>query len=83
MKPVLSSALQGVVRNSGHLTLLFHPFLEEQETRFEIMRAALDELWDLAEAGLVWCAPYQDVVSWVRERLEAFGNRLQLDPTEA
>ncbi len=79
----LSSALQGVVRDGGHLTLLFHPFLEEQEDRFEIMRGALKELRDLAEDGLVWCAPYRDIVSLVRERPKAFGNGLQLDPTEA
>jgi peptidoglycan/xylan/chitin deacetylase (PgdA/CDA1 family) len=79
----LSSALQSAVRDGGHLTLLFHPFLEEQEDRFEIMRGALEELRDLAEEELVWCAPYREVVSWVRERPEAFGNGLQLDPTEA
>jgi hypothetical protein len=32
---------------------------------------------------LIWCAPYRDVVSWVRERPGALGNGLQLDPTEA
>ena len=79
----LSSALQGVVRNSGHLTLLFHPFLEGLEDRFEVMRGALEVLRDLAEERLVWCAPYQDVASWVREHPEAFSNGLQLDPTEA
>ena len=79
----LRSALQGVVRDGGHLTLVFHPFLEEQEDRFEIMRGVFEELRDLAEDGLVWCAPHQDVVSWVRERPEAFGNGLQLDSTEA
>jgi peptidoglycan/xylan/chitin deacetylase (PgdA/CDA1 family) len=79
----LSSALQSAVRDGGHLTLLFHPFLEEQEDRFEIMRGALEELRDLAEEELVWCAPYREVVSWVLERPEAFGNGLQLDPTEA
>ena len=81
-KETLSSALQGVVRDGGHLTFLFHPFLEEQEDRFGIMRGALKELRDLAEDGLVWCAPYRDMVSWVRESPEAFGNGLQLDPTE-
>ncbi len=79
----LSSALRGVIRDGGHLTLLFHPFLEEQEDRFQIMRGALEELRDLAEDGMVWCAPYRDIVSWIREHTEAFGNRLQLDPTEA
>jgi peptidoglycan/xylan/chitin deacetylase (PgdA/CDA1 family) len=82
-RETLSSALQSVVRDGGHLTLLFHPFLEEQEDRFEIMRGALEELRALAQDGLVWCAPYRDVASWVRERPGAFGNRLQLDPTEA
>ena len=82
-RETLSSALQGVVRDGGHLTLLFHPFLEEQEDRFEIMRGALEELRDLAEDGLVWCAPYRDMVSWVCERPETFGNGLRLDPTEA
>ena len=82
-REALNSALQGVVRDGGHLTLLFHPFLEEQEDRFEIMRGALEELRDLADDGFVWCAPYRDMVSWVRERPEAFGNGLQLDPTEA
>ena len=82
-RETLSSALQGVVRDGGHLTLLFHPFLEEHEDRFEIMHGALEELRDLAQDGSVWCAPYRDVASWARERPGAFGNRLQLDPTEA
>jgi len=82
-KETLSSALQGVVRDGGHLTLLFHPFLEEQEVRFRIMRGALEELRNLAEDGVVWCSPYRDMVSWIHERPEAFGNGLQLDPTEA
>jgi peptidoglycan/xylan/chitin deacetylase (PgdA/CDA1 family) len=82
-RETLSSALQRAVRDGGHLTLLFHPFLEEHEDRFEIMRGALEELLDLVENGLVWCAPHRDMVSWVRERPEALGNHLQLDPTEA
>jgi peptidoglycan/xylan/chitin deacetylase (PgdA/CDA1 family) len=82
-RETLVSALQGVVHNGGHLTLLFHPFLEEQEDHFEVMRGVLEELRDLAQDGLVWCAPYRDVVSWVHERLEPFGSGLQLDPTEA
>jgi peptidoglycan/xylan/chitin deacetylase (PgdA/CDA1 family) len=82
-RETLRSALHGVVRDGGHLTLLFHPFLEEQKDRFEIMRGVFEELRDLAEDGLVWCAPHQDVVAWVRERPEAFGNSLQLDSTEA
>ena len=79
----LSTALQSVVRDGGHLTLLFHPFLEEQEGRFQVMRGVLEELHRLAEDGRVWCAPQRDVASWVRERPQAFRDGLQLDPTEA
>ena len=82
-REMLSSALQGVVRDGGHLTLLFHPFLEELEDRFEIMRGALEELGDLVHDGMVLCAPYREVASWILEHPEAFGNGLQLDPTEA
>ena len=82
-RKTLSSALQGVVRDGGHLTLLFHPFLEDQEERFEIMCRALEELRTLGQDGLLWCAPHRDTVSWVRERPEAFSNHLQLDSTEA
>jgi hypothetical protein len=82
-RETLSSALQGVVRDGGHLTLVFHPFLEEQEDRFGIMRGALEAVRDLTQDGLVWCAPCRDVASWVRNRPGAFGNGLRLDPTEA
>jgi peptidoglycan/xylan/chitin deacetylase (PgdA/CDA1 family) len=82
-RETLSTALHSVVRDGGHLTLLFHPFLEEHEDRFEIMRRGLEELRAVAQDGLVWCAPHGDVASWVREHPEAFGNSFQLDPTEA
>jgi peptidoglycan/xylan/chitin deacetylase (PgdA/CDA1 family) len=82
-RKTLSSALQGVVRNGGHLTLLFHPFLEEQEDRFEIMRGALEELRVLVEDRTVWCAPHRDMASWVRNHPGGFGDGLELDATEA
>jgi peptidoglycan/xylan/chitin deacetylase (PgdA/CDA1 family) len=82
-RETLASALRGVVRNGGHLTLVFHPFLEDQEGRFEIMRGALEELRVLVEDGAVWCAPHRDVASWVRKRPGDFGDGLELDPTEA
>jgi peptidoglycan/xylan/chitin deacetylase (PgdA/CDA1 family) len=79
----LGSALRGNVRDGGHLTLIFHPFLEKQEDRFEIMRGALEELRILIEDHTVWCAPHRDVASWVRNRPGDFGDGLELDSTEA
>jgi Polysaccharide deacetylase len=79
----LGSALRGIVRDGGHLTLVFHPFLEDQEDRFGTMRGALRELRALVEDDTVWCAPHREVASWVRKHPEDFGNGLELDPTEA
>jgi hypothetical protein len=79
----LGSALQGIVRDGGHLTLVFHPFLEEQEDRFEIMRGSLEELRALVEDHAVWCAPHRDIASWVLQHPGDFGAGLGLDSTEA
>ena len=70
----LSTALQSIVRDGGHLTLLFHPFLEDQEDRFRIMREALEGLRQRVEDREVWCAPHRDVASWIRRHPEDFGN---------
>ena len=79
----IRSALDGAVRDGGYLPLVFHPFLEEQEDRFEIMRTALEELRDLVEARTIWCAPHRDLASWVHRHPGDFVNSLELDPTEA
>ena len=80
---MISTALEGAVRDGGCLTLVFHPFLEEQEDRFEVMRTALEELRILVEDRTVWCAPHQDLASWVHRHSEDFVHSLELDPTEA
>jgi hypothetical protein len=82
-RKTLSSALRGAVRGGGQMTWVFHPFLEDEEERFEIMHAALVELRELAADGLVWCAPYRDVVPRFLQRPDALGEGLQLDPAEA
>lgn len=82
-RETLGSVLRGIVRDGGHLTLVFHPFLEEQEDRFAIVRGELEGLRDLVEDHTVWCAPHRDVASWVRNRPEDISNGLELDPTEA
>jgi peptidoglycan/xylan/chitin deacetylase (PgdA/CDA1 family) len=79
----LSTALQGTVRDGGHLTLLFHPFLEDQEDRFRIMCEVLEGLRLLVEDHEAWCAPHRDVASWIRKHPECFGDGVQLDPSEA
>jgi peptidoglycan/xylan/chitin deacetylase (PgdA/CDA1 family) len=82
-RETLGSALQSILRDGGHMTLIFHPFLEEQEGRFEIMRGVLEELRVLVEERAVWCVPHRDVASWVRRHQGDFGDGLELDSTEA
>jgi peptidoglycan/xylan/chitin deacetylase (PgdA/CDA1 family) len=82
-RKTLGSMLRSIAQDGGHLTLIFHPYLEEQEDRFEVMRGALEELRVLVEDGAVWCAPQRDVASWVREHPDDFGDGLELDSTEA
>ena len=79
----IRATLENTVRDGGHLSLLFHPFLEDGEDRFEVMHGILEDLSALVGDGTLWCAPYRDVASWVRGRPEAFGDGLRLDPTEA
>jgi peptidoglycan/xylan/chitin deacetylase (PgdA/CDA1 family) len=81
-KETLNSALQSVVRDGGHLTLLFHPFLEDEEDRFRIMREALEELRAPVANRVIWCAPHMDVASWVRNHPEALGDGFEPDPVE-
>jgi peptidoglycan/xylan/chitin deacetylase (PgdA/CDA1 family) len=79
----IRSALEGAVRDGGYLSLVFHPFLEDQEDRVEVMRTALQELRVLVEDRSVWCVPHRDLASWVRRHHGDFVNSLELDPTEA
>ncbi|HZR41240.1 MAG TPA: polysaccharide deacetylase family protein [Ktedonobacteraceae bacterium] len=53
----LRSALRQVVQKQSYLSLLFHPFVEEAEERFEVMYSTLEELRDLVREGSIWCAP--------------------------
>jgi peptidoglycan/xylan/chitin deacetylase (PgdA/CDA1 family) len=82
-RKTLSTALRSIVRDGGHLTLLFHPFLEDQEDRFRIMRETLEGLCQLVEDREVWCAPHRDVASWIRGHPDDFGNGVRLDNSAA
>ena len=79
----IKTTLESTVRDGGHLSLLFHPFLEDEQDRFEVMHEILEDLSALTRDGTLWCALYRDVASWVRRHPEAFGDELRLDLTEA
>ncbi len=57
----LRSELQKGIQERRYLSLLFHPFVEEKEEYFEVMRSTLEELHELEREGRVWCAPCRDI----------------------
>ncbi len=63
----LRSELKEAVQKRRYLSLLFHPFVEENEECFKVMRSTLDELHNLVNDGTVWCAPCHEVAEWVRK----------------
>jgi peptidoglycan/xylan/chitin deacetylase (PgdA/CDA1 family) len=62
----VSDALSGAAERSGFLALLFHPFLVDTEERLATVRAILDHVRALIEAGNARCAPMRDIAAWVR-----------------
>ena len=61
----LSSELEKAVQNRSYLSLLFHPFVEDNEEYFAAMRSALEELQKLVHAGSIWCVPCHEVAQWM------------------
>lgn len=59
-----------VKRDGGYISILFHPFLQTSEDRFEVLREALERISSDDE---IWCAPCGDVAKWVREHAGQFG----------
>ncbi|HEY4383185.1 MAG TPA: polysaccharide deacetylase family protein [Ktedonobacteraceae bacterium] len=59
------SALRKVAQNRSYLSLLFHPFVEEEQEYYDIMYIILAELRTLVSDGLVWSAPCRDVAQWM------------------
>jgi peptidoglycan/xylan/chitin deacetylase (PgdA/CDA1 family) len=68
----LFSALHKVIQQRGYLSLLFHPFIEDQPEYFAVMSAVLQELRALASQGLIWCVPCDQVASWMYTHLQDF-----------
>jgi peptidoglycan/xylan/chitin deacetylase (PgdA/CDA1 family) len=77
-RETIEATLESTIHDGGHLSLLFHPFLLEQDDRFEVLREALGVLAE----DRIWCAPYQEVASRVRKHPQDFSDEICLDLTE-
>ena len=63
----LEAALSTAIEHGEQLSLLFHPFLEDEAERFEVVRQVLQRLRALVDDGLIWCVPYRELAAWMRE----------------
>lgn len=65
----LMGRIDEVVRSGGFMSILFHPFLQTSEEKFEVMEEVLKRI---SEDGEIWVAPCQEVAKWVGEHPELF-----------
>lgn len=72
----MRAAIEETVAAGSYLALLFHPFLERDEERFDSMRRVIQEV---ARHGDVWCAPCIEQAEWVHAHRSSFKLDPQLD----
>jgi peptidoglycan/xylan/chitin deacetylase (PgdA/CDA1 family) len=65
----LMGKIEEVVRAGGFMSILFHPFLQTSEEKFEVLEEVLKRI---SEDGEIWVAPCQEVARWIREHPELF-----------
>ncbi len=76
----MHSALEECIQQGSYLSFIFHPFLEEDGERIEVMRSLLKELRDCAQDDIVWCAPCGEIAGWMLEHPKDFTTTLPLHP---
>lgn len=66
---VLLRRIAETAKEGGYLSILFHPFLQLSEEKFEVLERVLQRI---AENEEIWCAPCEEVARWVVENKETF-----------
>ncbi|KAK3348994.1 hypothetical protein B0T25DRAFT_458114 [Lasiosphaeria hispida] len=69
LKAWLFAKIDEVKRTGGYLSILFHPFLQTSEERFEVLEEVLRKI---SEDPDIWCAPCNQVAKWVLEHPDEF-----------
>lgn len=62
------------IAKGGFLSLLFHPFLTDDEERIAALESVLKHLVKRREEGSLWVAPCRDVEEWVRSHPGILGS---------
>ncbi|KAK4234788.1 hypothetical protein C8A03DRAFT_18370 [Achaetomium macrosporum] len=68
-KEWLMVRIDEVVRTGGFMSILFHPFLQASDEKFEVLEGVLKRV---NEDGQIWVAPCKGIAQWVREHPESF-----------
>jgi hypothetical protein len=63
-KEWLMGKIDETVKTGGFMSILFHPFLQTSEKKFEMLQ---DVLKRISEDGDIWVAPCKEVAKWVKE----------------
>jgi peptidoglycan/xylan/chitin deacetylase (PgdA/CDA1 family) len=66
-KEWLMGKIDETVKTGGFMSILFHPFLQTSEEKFEVLQ---DVLKRIREDGNIWVAPCKEVARWVKEHSE-------------
>lgn len=67
------------IDKGGFLSLLFHPFLNNDEDRLHAMETVLQHLVKRRDEGKIWLAKARDIEEWVREHPGILGEDPQWD----
>ncbi|KAL2151128.1 hypothetical protein VTH82DRAFT_6226 [Thermothelomyces myriococcoides] len=65
----LMKEIDEVVRTGGYMSILFHPFLQTSEERFEVLEEVLKRI---CEDKSIWVAPCKEVAKWVKNHPSLF-----------
>ncbi|KAK3689372.1 hypothetical protein B0T22DRAFT_170970 [Podospora appendiculata] len=65
----LMAKIDETVKCQGHMSILFHPFLQTSEEKFAVMEEVLTRISGDSE---IWCAPCGQVAGWVTDHLDCF-----------
>lgn len=66
----LFQKIADVISTGGYISILFHPFLQTSEERFDVLEEMLARIGKEAD---IWCAPCREVAEWVLEHPSFFG----------
>lgn len=65
----LLARFEELKREGGYISILFHPFLQTSEEKFQVLEEVLEKISSDEE---LWVAPCNEVATWVTEHAEAF-----------